>query len=117
VIVREPDNGVDVSFRRVHNGDPQYRALGVSGVPIGQDRWEWTVVIPGAEFIRVEPWVSQLRTTIENAMRLVPGVMEVRRDDREVWVAIGDPDGEELSRAVAIALDEVVDRLLEEPDR
>jgi hypothetical protein len=68
----------------------------------------WQIVVAMAEFAREEPLDSRLSQAVIRAMRAVPGVSRVEREDTEVWLAWGTPAGDELLRAVAGAVDALV---------
>jgi len=70
----------------------------------------WRVVVAVAEFIRDDPLESELVTGVETALRSVVGVTNVWHEDREQWVAEGQPSGRELVGAVAAFLDSFAER-------
>jgi len=76
-------------------------------LPQGRD---WRVVVAVAEFIRADPLEGELVTGVEAALRSVAGVTNVWHEDREQWVAEGQPSGRELVAAVAAFLDSFAER-------
>ena len=62
------------------------------------------VFVSAAEFIRVEPFESQLRKAVDRALRDVPGVVEVEEDDRETWLVSGVPNESDVRRLVVDAV-------------
>ena len=85
--------------------------LGVSATRTADDKWPWRVWPHAAEFVREEPLQSQLFASITTALENVPGVKQAAQDDRECWVVQGHPSGENLVRAIAIALDSLAEPL------
>jgi hypothetical protein len=72
---------------------------------------DWRIVVWVAEFVREEPtFESELAAGVEAALRSVSGVTGVWREDREQWVAEGEPSGRELVGAVAAFLDAFAER-------
>jgi hypothetical protein len=69
----------------------------------------WSVSLAAAEFVRTEPLESRMREAVAAAIEAVPGVTEAWEEDREVWSVDGDPSGEALLRAVAVALEPLAD--------
>jgi hypothetical protein len=67
--------------------------------------WPWRVGAAVMEFIRSEPLESELRDAMFLALSGVVGVTEVAREDREVWVVAGSPDGDALVHAAASVVD------------
>lgn len=78
--------------------------LGV-GAARSDDEWPWQVTIYVAEFVRKEPLESKLHQSILSAIKTVPGVTDVEHEDREIWIAKGNPKGEDLVRACAKVVD------------
>lgn len=57
------------------------------------DDHPWQVVVGMAEFLRAEPLETQMSEAVHAAIGGVPGVTGVAREDTEVWLAWGTPDG------------------------
>jgi hypothetical protein len=79
--------------------------LGVEVARTKQARWTWQVFIHAAEFVRGGTAEARLEKAVTAALRGVPGVKAVIREDREVWRLEGTPKGEEVVRACATAID------------
>ena len=88
--------------------DPDVRGVEVSLLKSSGD-WPWQIGVVAAEFVREEPFESVFRQRIDAAIRLVTGVRDVVEEDREVWLASGQPDGVELTRSVGNAIDEMAE--------
>jgi hypothetical protein len=71
---------------------------------------EWRVVVAMAEFVREDPLEADMRRGIMLALRAVRGVTAVWEEDREQWVAEGDPKGSDLVRAAARVVDGLAER-------
>jgi hypothetical protein len=86
---------------------------GVGAHRLGEELrpWEWYVTIWAMEFVRAELLESELRRSVDRALRAVPGVQDVREEDREVWVVAGSPTGDALTQAAAELVDEYLDRI------
>ena len=84
------------------------RSVWVSFRP--DDGWPWQIDIPVAEFVREEPLETTFRTRVQDAIR-VEGITEVAEEDREVWLARGQADGEAIARAVGDVLDAMAPEL------
>ena len=82
----------------------------------GERDWPWQVIVPVAEFIRVDPLESELFAAITAALQSVRGVREAAQDDREVWIVSGRVGGRSLVAAVAAVLDRFEARLRREMD-
>lgn len=90
--------------------DPDVRGVEVLRWSRG-GRWPWQVEVHAAEFVGVEPFESEFRGRIEDAIRSVPGVTDVVEEDREVWLADGNPVGAQLIAAVAAAVDAIAEQI------
>lgn len=73
----------------------------------------WLVGVPVQEFFRQDPLGVELRRHMVAALRAVDGVATVSDHDNESWFVTGTPSGEALTRAAAIVLDDLADRLRE----
>jgi hypothetical protein len=101
----ELDDEVEEAWFRDTN-DQEVR--GVAAIkPYGDD---WRVGVFVAEFLRDEPLESQLRQKVHAALMSLDGVIEVIHEDREQWIAVGSPKGNELVSAVAQVVDSLADR-------
>jgi hypothetical protein len=67
----------------------------------------WQVVVGLAEFAREDPLRTRMSDAVYAALTGVTGVTEVAREDTEVWLAWGTPNGGDLVRAVAEVVDEL----------
>jgi hypothetical protein len=103
------DSAISGSWLRLTD-DPDVRGVEVSRLADG-DPWPWQIGVFAAEFVREEPFESEFRQRIGAAIRSVAGIAEVVEEDREVWMASGDPDGSELARSVGAAVDAMVDQI------
>lgn len=65
----------------------------------------WQIVVALAEFARAEPLETRMSEAIHDALIAVPGVTRVEREDTEVWLAWGTPNGDDLVRAASRAVD------------
>jgi hypothetical protein len=72
----------------------------------------WHVEVAAMEFLRGGA-EDDVRQAIAEALRAVPGVEEVREDDREVWRVTGTPSGEAMAQAVDEALEPYADVIAE----
>lgn len=98
--------------------DPHDRdVFGVGAVKLRSGNGQWQVTVYVMEFIRDIPLEDTLRTRIPAALSSVPGVVEVREDDREVWGVHGAPSGSALVDAVAHVVDELAPRARDEITR
>ncbi|HAM23429.1 MAG TPA: hypothetical protein DCQ04_14440 [Actinobacteria bacterium] len=96
------NDGVEAWLRLTDESDVR----GVDATRVeGDHSWQWTLTVWVLEFIREEPFESQLRRAILDQVRTVPGVLAVRDMDREGWELDGSPSGEELVRTVAQTID------------
>lgn len=75
-----------------------------------------TVFVSAAEFIRADPLESELRSAVDEAVRIVPGVDDVYEEDRELWVITGTPDPEQVLQSVGEAVDRLEPRIRTEID-
>jgi hypothetical protein len=75
------------------------------------DPWPWRIEVDAAEFVREEPFESEFRRRIDAAIRSVGGITDVTEEDREVWLAAGQSDGEAIVAAVATALDAMAEQI------
>lgn len=88
--------------------DPYERGVrGVDATKLRSGNGEWQVTVWAMEFIRDVALETKLRMRIPAALRAVPGVVEVREDDREVWSVRGTPTGSALVDAVARVVDQL----------
>lgn len=71
----------------------------------------WRVNIWAQEFFRQDRLGLELRRRIQEALGAVPGVVEVSEWDNESWCVEGSPSGQALSRAAALVVDELADRM------
>lgn len=108
-IRRVPDDEVDGDEEWVRVTD-EGDIFGVDLVRRGSDPWPWTVFVSVMEFIREEPLEGQLERGLTEALSSVPGVNEVLRDDREVWIVSGSPSGPDLVRAAAAVVDSLAEQ-------
>ena len=69
-----------------------------------------------AEFARDELTERQLAVEVTAALRAVKGVVDVRREDREVWLVAGKPNGKALVSAAAALVDRLGPLILPESD-
>jgi hypothetical protein len=98
--------------------DQDLRGVGAfrfSGAP---DVWQVEVAV--AELLREDPLEAELRRGIEAALHVVPGVIAVAEEDREIWLVEGTVDGSELVRAAGAVVDAMARRVarhLDELDR
>ena len=91
---------------------------GVRGVSVGTPGdGTWNVSVSVAEFLRADPLEAEMRSLVMQAIRGVPGVDDAYEEDREVWVVIGNPAGEELLSAVGDAVDALAPRARAEIDK
>jgi hypothetical protein len=102
------DDEVSEAWQRLTD-EPHVR--GVEAYRINGTAWVWYVTVWAMEFVREEPLESELRSAIPRAIRGVPGVQDAAEQDREVWTIVGSPTGDTLTRAVADAVDQFVDRI------
>lgn len=72
------------------------------------DDHPWQLILGMAEFVRVDPLETRMSEAVYDALLAVPGVTRVAREDTEVWLAWGTPDGGDLVRAAAAAIDPLV---------
>lgn len=63
------------------------------------------IVVALAEFAREEPLQTRMSEALYDALTAVRGVTRVEREDTEVWLAWGTPDGDDLVRAASRAVD------------
>jgi hypothetical protein len=103
-IRRVPDDEVDGDEEWVLVTEEEH-ILGVGVVRRSHDPWPWTVFVSVMEFIREQPLEGELERSLTEALSSVPGVNEVLRDDREVWIVSGSPSGPDLARAAAAVVD------------
>ena len=97
--------------------DPHDRELhGVDAVKLRSDGL-WQVSVYVMEFIRDVPLEDTLRARIPAALRAVPGVVDLREEDREVWSVRGTPTGSALVDAVAPVVDELATQSRDEINR
>ncbi len=69
-------------------------------------KWNWTIFISAAEFVRGDPLAARLDRDITAALSQVKGVTAVAREDTEVWLVQGQgAAGADLVRACGEALD------------
>jgi len=72
----------------------------------------WSVSVALMKFVHPEHAVyRELRQAIEDAIKSVPGVIEVEHELNEAWWVSGSPSGQDLARAVAHVLDQHADYL------
>lgn len=90
--------------------DPDVRGVDVSLLRHGGD-WPWQIFVSAAEFVRDEPLESEFRRRINDAIRGTAGVSETIEEDREIWLAAGSPDGADLTRSVAEAIDSMAQQI------
>ena len=71
----------------------------------------WIVAVLAQEYYRQDPLGVELRQRIQDALRAVEGVSDVREHDNEQWDVTGTPSGKALTRAAASVVDDMADRL------
>ncbi len=108
----EIDEELDEEWIR-ETDEPEVRNVGASKWPDGG----WQVSVWVAEFVREEPLESRLRQLLAEKLRDVSGVTSVSEEDREVWHVEGSPNGAELVRAAAVAVDSLADEIRVQMDR
>jgi hypothetical protein len=89
------------------------RGVGAYKISDEDAEFRWQVSVGAMEFVREGSLESELRSTIDFALRLVTGVTDVVEFDREVWGVSGSPTGRELVQAVADAVDDFAERIRE----
>jgi hypothetical protein len=100
----EPTNGsIETWTRDVEGLDAD--VLGVTATLTDAPRWPWRVIVQVLEFVRGDPLESDLARLITTALAGVERVTQVKRDDRELWIVDGSPEGYELVEAVSIVVD------------
>lgn len=104
-----PDDETRTSWH--YEAASEYGEVGVDLSADDGEEFAWTIAVAAAEFIREEPLESEFRAAVEAAARRVAGVTDVVEEDRETWLAAGDPDGAELTEAVALAVEPFAERL------
>ena len=77
----------------------------VGAVKWDQSPYPWSVDFGAAAFIREEPYAGILEGVLTRALKQLPGVKEVIREDTEKWMVDGDTTGEELVRVGSVAVD------------
>lgn len=108
-IQRVPTDELDdeyVEGWRRRTDEPRFRAVEA----YRSDDGDWAIVVSVAEFLREEPLETELREGVAAAIRTVPGVEGVHHEDREIWIAAGNPGGRALVKAVATFIDELAPR-------
>ena len=91
--------------------EPEIRGVGASY----GDEGGWIVDVWAQEFYRQDPLGVELRQSIQAALRAVHGVTDVYEHDNESWDVTGTPSGEALTRAAAHVVDELADRMRQQP--
>lgn len=88
---------------------PDFRGVDVYRIA-SLDRWQWQVALGIDEFApdRIE---AELNERMPPALLAVPGVTEVVRESREVWLVSGTPSGEDLARAASRVVDDLADSI------
>lgn len=100
----DPQKGsIETWVRDVEGTDRD--VLGVIANKSTATKWPWRVTVHVLEFVRDEPLESQLARLITTAIAGVDGVTQVKRDDRELWIVDGAPEGYDLVEAVSIVVD------------
>lgn len=74
-------------------------------------QYPWSLCINVAEFVTEEPFASEFRQGIANAISAVAGVQSMEEAAADVWVVSGEPDGEALVHAVLLYLVEMSPQL------
>jgi hypothetical protein len=108
----EIDEELDEEWIR-ETDEPEVRNVGANKSP--EDGWQ--VSIWAAEFVREEPLESRMRTTVTEHLRSVAGVTGVWEEDREEWHVEGSPNGDELVRAAAAAVESLAVEIREHVSR
>jgi hypothetical protein len=107
---RDTDDVVTEAWERVTD-EPEIRCVDAGRLD-REDGWQVGVAV--MEFVRDgDPPYDELVRAIEAAVRSVAGVTGVQREDTEVWWVTGSPSGEQLTQAVADAIDQHADALRE----
>ena len=81
--------------------------LGIDATRSKRGLWKWNISIYAAEFVREDALANRLDKAVTSAIRSVLGVKLVAHEDREVWILQGDPKGDDLVRACAVAIDQL----------
>jgi hypothetical protein len=70
----------------------------------------WYVTIWAMEFVRDDPFMSEYRRRIADALRQVSGVTSAEEHDTESWWVTGNPSGRALVEAAAMVVDDLAAR-------
>lgn len=70
----------------------------------------WQVAIWAMEYVQTDPFMSEYRQRIADALRLVSGVASAEEQDRETWWVTGNPSGKALVEAAAGVVDDLAAR-------
>jgi len=107
----------DEDLAMAAGGPRDLRHVGVSNRQRADGTVEWGVWVAAGEFVREEPYETQLVVGLDKAWRAGNGVLDVCREDREVWIVRGDADGRELTRVAGVVVDAVVEsRQMDHPE-
>ena len=108
--MRSPDSqeGAPEAWQRLTD-EPEVRGVEAASYDILEDP-AWQVTVWVAEFLREDPFETELRRGMMAALRMVDGVAAVHEDDREVWLVTGTPSGHALVHASAQVVDALADR-------
>jgi hypothetical protein len=101
-----PGDEIDEVWERIGLGpDWDQRLRGVDACHWPGEPAYWQVEVWMAEHVREEPLQSEMSTAVWDALMAVEGVTDAFREDTETFVVFGAPSGEQLVRAVAVAVD------------
>ena len=106
--VPSTDRGIEERWARPTR-ERDVRSVSATTRRLGE--WTWSVFFAAAEFVRDEPFQTELRRAVTTALKSVPGVTKVVQEDREKWIVAGEPNGEALIKAAAAAIDGLADRI------
>jgi hypothetical protein len=89
------------------SSEPDLRC--VEAFRLDDPAWPWMVVVSAMEFVRAD-LECEIRNAMTAGLRATPGVADVAREDREVWIISGSPAGPALVNAAAQVIDRFADR-------
>jgi hypothetical protein len=108
----EPDDDEIAEEWLRETDEPEVRGVGAH---YADDGGGWIVDVWAQEFYRQDPLGVELRQRIQASLRAVDGVTDVYEHDNESWGVAGTPSGEALTRAAATVVDELADRMRQQP--
>ncbi|WP_066257247.1 hypothetical protein [Hydrogenophaga flava] len=106
----DPDDEIEESWSHTSAAQPLLRVTAQKWKEGARFRWQVYAYLP--TLVHDPVWSEQLGLRLHEALRKTCNVVEVGRDDVEVWVVDGEPEGRDLVANAGAALASCIPAIL-----